>query len=146
MAGTTVDVGSGTTVAFTTGGFSAELIDVQWSGITRGSIETTHMGTTATAAAGATFGSRTFMPTDFTDPGELTLEYHFDPDITPPIEDATGDTVTVTWPKAAGDSSAAKWVGTGFVTGYTVNDPMEDKQTATLVFKLSALVTKTAAA
>ena len=66
------DLGNGTTIAFATSPFTAVITSLQVSGITRESIETTHLGT---AAAGAgKFGSKTFIPAKNTDPGEIRLD------------------------------------------------------------------------
>jgi hypothetical protein len=97
-----------------------------------------------TTASPATFGGRTHIATDLTDPGEITAEVHFDPDTAPPIE-ADAEVIRVTWPQV-GAETAAKWECSGFCTGFEVTDPMEDIMTASLTVKLSGGVTITAAA
>jgi len=138
-----VDVGTGLSLTFSTSGYSAEVIDVAWNGISRNSIETSHMGT---AAAGAgTFGNRTFIPGHLSDPGELRVTVHFNPDTLPPI-DATAETVTLTYDESGGDTSGATWSATGFVTGFEMAAPLDDKMTADVTVKLSGNVTRTAGA
>ena len=143
MAGATVDVGTGTTITFGTSGFTANLMSVRWSGISRAAIDTSHMGTTA---AGANqFGSRTFIPGDLVDPGELALEVQFNPQTNPPIG-AAAETITVTFPLVAGDATPASWACSGFVTAFEITDPLDDKMMATMTVKLSGKVSMTDAA
>jgi hypothetical protein len=54
MAAGDTDIGTGTT--FTFSGFTMQLLSIAWDGVSRGAIDTSHMGTT---------GGRTKMPTDF---------------------------------------------------------------------------------
>jgi hypothetical protein len=143
MPGTAVDVGHGTTITFGTSGFTANIMSVRWSGIQRTAVETSHMATTAPGAN--QFGNKTFIPSDLSDPGELTLELHFNPQTNPPI-DAVAETMTVTWPLVAGDSTPASWACSGFVTGFDLTDPLEDKMTSTCTIKLSGKVSMTDAA
>ncbi len=123
------DSGFGTTITWESG-FLGEVISVDWSGIARESIDTTHM-TTANNA-------KTFMPSDIYDPGEVSVEMAFNPSATPPITDAA-DEVTVTFP--AGDT----WVASGFLTSFDLNSPLEDRMTATAVVKLSGQIVVTPA-
>lgn len=143
MAGTKVDVGTGTTVVFGTSAFTANLTSVTWDGMDRASVETSHMGTAAPGAG--KHGNKTYIPGDFSDPGEVTMEIHFDPDKEPPIDQPI-ETITVSFPLVAGDATPASWAASGFVTSFSVNDPIEDLMTATMVIKLSGNITLTAAA
>ena len=143
MPGAAVDVGHGTTITFGTSGFTANIESVSWDGIARTVIETSHMGTTA---AGANqFGNRTFIPGDLVDPGTLTMNIHFNPQTNPPIG-AVAETITVTYPLVAGDSTPATWACSGFVSAFSLTDPMDDKMTAVLTVKFSGKVTETDAA
>jgi hypothetical protein len=142
MPGSPVDVGYGTTVVFGTSAFSAELLSVDWGGISREAIDVTHMGSGAPGAG--VFGNMEFIPNDISDPGELTMEIHFNPDTLPPI-DAVAETVTVTFPLFAGDTTPADWEGSGFVTSYEPTVPHDDKMTATMTVKFSGNITRTAA-
>lgn len=137
------DVGTGTTIVFGTSGFSAEIVGVQLGGVSREAIDTSHMGTTPTPAG--KMGSRTFMPGDLSDGGELQLEVHHDPDLVPPIGGAV-ETVTVTFPLPAGQATPASYAFSGFVTGYSAAVPLEDKMTGTLSVKVSGPITPTASA
>ena len=123
----TVDVGTGTTLTFGTSAFSAEVTGVDWTGFNFESVETTHMGTGT---------ARTFMRSDLYDPGEVTIDYNYDPSKTPPIT-TTSETVTITLP------DTTTWAGTGFMTSYEWNDPLEDRMSATLTIKLTGAITIT---
>ncbi len=138
----TVDIGTGTTIVFGTSAFSAEVLDVSGPGLARESIETSHMGTSGPGAGSV--GSKTFMPADLVDPGELSFDVHFNPDTVPPIH-GDAETVTVTFPIPAGLTNGATWVGTGFVTAYEPAAPPEDKMTASLPVKFSGSIAITAA-
>ena len=129
------DVGTGTVATFGTSGFTGELLSVDWSGISRESVNTSHMGTT-------TF--HTFIPGDLTDPGELTLEFNFEPD-DEPIWDDVEETLTIAFPLEVGQSSPATWAATVFATDVSVTDPLEDKMTMTMTLKATGAITVTAA-
>lgn len=122
------DVGTGTAITFDSG-FFAEILSVNWSGISRESIDTSHMGTT---------GGMTFTPGDLYDPGELQVEMAFVPGTSPPY-DGAAETCTVTWP----DAGAATWAASGFMTGFEVTGPLEERMTATGTVKLSGNITIT---
>lgn len=142
MAGSTVDVGTGTTIVFATSSFTAELLNISHSGINREALATSHMGTAAPGAG--TFGNMTFIPGQLSDPGEITAEFHFDPDQIPPI-DAVSEVITITFPLVAGDTTPAKWASTGFITGWEYTDDLETIMVATGTIKLTGNVTRTAA-
>lgn len=69
------------------------------------------------------------MPGDLVDDGDVTVDIHFDPDSQPPIS-AAPETITITFPLPAGQSTAGKVVGTGFISAWSWGDPLEDKMTA----------------
>lgn len=134
MASPAVNVGTGTTITFASS-FFAQITDASWSGISRASIETSHMGLSAPGAG--KFGNKTFMPGDLSDPGELRVTMHFNPDTRPPIDQAA-ETVTVSF------AGAGSWAATGYMTGFELQDPLEDKMVATATIKFSGNVTITA--
>ena len=135
MPGLPVDVGVGTIVEFATTGFSAEITDVRITGFNRNSIETSHMGTTWPVGANQV-GNKTFVPSKLSDAGSLALTIHFAPNTNPPL-DALPETVTVSWPKAPADATAAKWTGTGFITSYDVTAALEAVMVANVTVKFS---------
>jgi len=105
---------------------------VNLDGISRASIQTSHMGTTS---------AHTFMPGDLYDAGELKLTVHYDSALgLPPITSAA-ETVTITMP--AGGTSTHTIVGSGFLTGIAINDPLEGLITADLTVKYSGALTVT---
>lgn len=138
MAGKNVDVSTGITVVFGTSSFTAEIVDIAMGGVSRKSIDVSHMGTAAAGAA--EFGNMPFIPGRLTDAGELSMELHFNPQTIPPI-DLVEETVTITFPLVAGDSTPASYAFTGFFTGFDMGMPLDDKMTASATVKVSGNVT-----
>lgn len=120
-------IGTGTTVAFSSG-FFAEILSVSPVSASRNSVESSHMATPN--------NSHTFLPTDLVDWGEMTVELGFAPGTKPPIQNAT-ETITITFP----DSAASTWTFLGFMTGFDADDPLEDRATATAVIKYTGDLT-----
>lgn len=142
MAGTPVDVGTGATIVFGTSSFTAQVKDIDWGGIARDSHETTHLSTSVPGAN--EFGGKTFIPGDLADGGEITMDIHFNPDTLPPINLAP-EVVTVTWPKAAADTTASIWSASAFVTAYQGGAPVEELMAGSITVKIAGNVTFTAA-
>lgn len=143
MAGLNVDVSTGITVVFATSGFTGEIIDAGLGGVSRKSIDVSHMGT---AAPGATaFGNMPFIPGRLSDAGELTLELHFNPQTIPPLDLAT-ETVTVTFPLAPGDATPATYVFQGFFTEFSQAYPLDDKMVVSATVKVDGEIAVTVAA
>ena len=142
MAGTSVDVSTGITIVFGTSGFTSEILDVAQPGVSRKSIDVSHMGTAAPSAG--SYGNMPFIPGRLSDAGELTLDVHYNPDVVPPI-DLVAETITVTFPLVPGDSTPAKIVFTGFFTAFDPSFPLDDKMVASATIKISGSVARTAA-
>lgn len=141
MPGASVDLGNGASITFGTSGWTAQITSLAWNGVSRASVETSHLGTSA-AAAGK-IGSKTFMPASLTDPGSLAIEGHFNPNTNPPIEQAA-ETITVTFPLVSGDSTAANWQASGFMTDFAITGIVNDeKMMFSATVKLSGSVTMT---
>lgn len=119
-------LGHGTTITFDSG-FFASILSLQWTGIERAAVPATHFGTT---------GGKAFQPADLTDPGELVVEIHHDPDEAPPLASAA-ETVTITWP----EGTPATQSFSGFMTGYEINAADEEKVRATLRIKATGAIT-----
>ena len=128
-----VTLGTGATVTFATSSFTANVTDIGISGLSRESIDTSHLGTTA---------NRTFMPGSLVDAGELEMEIQFDPDNYPPIA-AAAETITITFPLSSAGTTEATWAATGFATGFTAGVTLEELMTGTLTVKFSGAITST---
>jgi len=123
------NVGTGTTVTFGTSSFTADVLSVSRSGITRESIETTHLGT-ATA--------RTFMVGDLYDAGELSMEIAWIGSLDPPY-DGVAETITIDY---AGAGSGHRWAASGFITSLEMTAGIEERMTATITIKYSGTITQ----
>lgn len=143
MAGTTVDIATGITVVFATSAFTARIMDVNPSGISRESHDISHQGTSQPGVG--KFGAREFLPADLSDPGELGLEIQFNADTVPPIDDPA-ELVTITWPLSPGDATAPIWAGQAFFTDYSPGAALDQIMTASVTLKWSGNVTITPAA
>lgn len=142
MAGTNVDIATGITVVLGTSGFTARIMDVNPSGISRESHDVSHQGTSQPGAG--EFGAREFLPADLSDPGELGLELQFNADTIPPI-DLPAELVTITWPKSPGDTTAPIWSGQGFFTDYSPGAALDQVMTASVTLKMTGNQTVTVA-
>ena len=122
-----MDVGTGCTVVFGTSGFTADIMSLNGSDITREDIDVTHMGST---------GYKEFQPSDLVDGGTVEMEIGFDPDEQPPISGAA-ETITITFPVPSGGASGATFVFVGYVNSWTWTAPMEEVMTATITIKVA---------
>jgi len=121
-----MDVGTGTTIAFATSSFTAELLALNGNDITRADIDVSHMGSTAYME---------YQPGALVDGGSIDIEIGFDPDVQPPVS-AAAETITITFPVASGNSSGATFVFTGYVNTWSFAVPLEDRMTATATIKV----------
>ena len=128
-----VDLGTGLSLTFGTSGFTANLLSVNGQDISRPAIQTTHLGTTT---------AHTFIPGDLYDPGGVEIEFQFDPDDYPPI-DQPAETITVTYPLSSGGTTAANWAASGFMTDFSWGAPLEELMTGSATLKLSGAITPT---
>ena len=107
MANAAVDIGTGATLTFGTSALA-----LNWTAINIGersiaTIDTTHLGTT---------GQMTSMGGDLTTQTPIVVDFQWDSEAIP-VELATAESLTVTFPQAAANtSSAATYIGTGFIT------------------------------
>jgi hypothetical protein len=121
-----MDVGTGTTIAFGTSSFSADVMSLSASDIAREDIDVTHMGST---------GYKEFQPSDLVDGGSIEMEIGFDPDSQPPISGAA-EVITITFPTPAGGISGATFVFNGYVSSWSWGAPLEEVMTATITIKV----------
>lgn len=146
MAGLAADAGTGVTVVFGTSAWTGELLSADWTAVARNAIETTHMG----SVNAQNWGSRSFLASDLVDAGELAIVVHANTLQTsatqsPAIIEAVIETITLTWPKAVGDTTAATWAASGFVTNVDTTFPLDDVVTHSVTVKLTGSVTIVAA-
>ncbi len=123
------NVGTGSTITFGTSSFSADILDINRTGITRPSIDVTHMGTT---------GGREFMPGDLYDPGEIEVEFGWIGTLDPPYDGAI-ETVTI---NCAGAGSGHNWASSCFCTNFEFGLPLEEKMTARMTLKATGDITQ----
>jgi len=120
---------TGLTITYQSG-LLAEIIDFSWSGMEREAIDTTNFSSTT---------AREYMPSTLYDSGELSVELLFDPEIDPTTAlSAASETVTVTYADAA---TASTMAANGFMTGFEIAGPLEDRMTATATLKLTGAIT-----
>ena len=137
MASPAVNVSTGLTITFDSG-FFAQITNVNWTGITRPAIKTSHMGTAAPSSN--QIANDTFIPGDLIDPGSLEVEGHFNPDTDPPMDQAAAATCTVTIP---GSTTPATWAASAFMTEFSIAMPLEDKMTFSATLKFSGIISIT---
>lgn len=139
------DVATGVTLVGATSGWTCEITDFNWTGVTRGSNDKTHHGSTQPANDGSEVGGDEFEPDVLGDPGQWELEINHDPNNPPPLF-KVAETWTLTFKKKTGDGSAATVAATGFITDYDVSNPVKGMRKANVTLKLSGVVALTDAA
>lgn len=123
------DIGTGSTVVFGTSAFSADILSIDISGVTRETYNTSHMGTTS---------SHTFALVDLVDNGTLTLEIAWVPGLVPPIlTNGAMETVVLTF-----GGTGSTWTFSCGQTELGVVVPLEEKMTATCTFKISGSISR----
>lgn len=107
MPGPDVQEGHGATLVFATTGYAPNIVSINTPGVTRAALETTNLGTT---------GGKIYIPEKLPEFGELSFTVQMNPDALAPV-DAPAEAITLTFGDAgAGNSSAADWDFTGFVS------------------------------
>ncbi len=115
------DVATGITIVFGTSGFSAEIIDVTPIRATREAIDDTHQGTTNT---------RTSIPADLVDPGQVRFTIAYNPSTEPPMHAAL-EVVTITHP------DGTTQVFNGFMINYEAEEPLDQKLTGSVELQIA---------
>ncbi len=118
-------VGTGISIQFQSG-FLAEILNVADQGMERASIDASHMGSS----------QMEFLPGTLQNWGQLECEIAFDPDLKPPL-DAAAEIVTITY------QNGTTWARSGFMTGFQVQAPLEERMTATASIKFTGDLTVT---
>jgi hypothetical protein len=128
---------TGATITFGTSSFSANIIEtIDWSGIERAVIETTHFGSTLPSSA-RQVGGKTFIPGKLVDPGELTLQIQYDPTLDLPLGSAdVAETITLTPPSGMSSNTITC---SGFMRSARIGLPLEGLATATVVVKFTGI-------
>ena len=119
-----VDLGNQTTLTWV--GFTGLLTSVNWT-MSRGSVETTSMGTT---------GARTFRSDELYDSGDVNAEVQFNDEQVSPVLTGTAATLTIKW---AGETPNA-WTADAFCTGYTANASIGELMSSSVSFKIGTEV------
>lgn len=125
------DTGFGSSITFQSG-FFAQFRVIEDVGSTREAIETTHNASTS--------GWATFIPADIKKMNRIRVQLLFDPDDTPPIDQAA-ETVTITFPVPAGSSGGATLQCSGFMTSNSASIPYDDLMTQEVELQLSGVPT-----
>jgi hypothetical protein len=127
------DIGTGATLTYA--GLTANLMSVEVSGVAREAIESSHLGTTT---------ARTFVVGDLYDPGTIEAEIQYDtedPMTNMAVYDDAASVLTLTFPLATGDATAATLAASAFVVDHSISVGLEELVTATFTFKLSGAIT-----
>ena len=115
-----MSVGTGTTI--TGSGLTGRITSVSWDGVTRESVDNTAMDNVSW---------KSFIPADLVDPGTLQVEGFFDSGT--PVFGAAG-AIVVTFP------GGGTWSSSGFMTDFSVSDPLEDQMTFSATFKITGAI------
>lgn len=105
------DTGHGSTLTFGTSGFSASIVSMTGVKKSRPVINASHLGTT---------GAEEKIPGDLEDHEAFEIECHFTPGAAGSIP-STGvvETITKSYPTAAGQSTPGTYAGSGFIVDFT---------------------------
>jgi hypothetical protein len=128
------DQGTGSTAVFTTNGFEGGVTFIDLSGsMSRGVVETTHLGTTV---------AKTFEPEDLYDGGEFSMTIDWIPNelnVTGGfLLSLQGQTVTITFSNSGADTYAATMFCTGVNWGPIAAN---ERMTASVNMKVTGAVT-----
>lgn len=121
------DTGFGSSVTFQSGFFACVRV-ISDIGSEREAIDTT--------CNSSTNGWGTMIPSDIKKMKAFRVQLLFDPDETPPIDQAA-ETVTITFPTPAGGSTGATVAASGFMTDFTAESPYNDLMTAEATIQFS---------
>lgn len=127
------DIGFGITIVFQSG-FCAEILSVDFGGMTRASVSTLHSETPE--------GWMTKMASRIKDAGSIDVELAFNPNTSPPINEAAS-AGEIRFPTPAGGSTPAKWAASMFMTNYKPTVPIDERMTAAVTLEISGKITIT---
>lgn len=133
-----VDVGTGTRITFHRSRFSGEVTGASHDGRSRPEIMTHHLLSEVPPPGSNKFGGITKRTGRLQDPGNLSLELHFDPgDLVPINQDP--EPITVEYPPPKGKSVGAKLIGEGFMSSDSTAVQLEDKMTQSVTLSMSGI-------
>lgn len=135
MAASPADMGFGHALTFSSSFFGYVRV-TSVNSISRDPIETTH--------SASSNGTRTYIPSDLEDWGEVQIEGLLDHNTTPPISSAA-ESFTLTFPLATGEAVGATWAGSAFMTSFSASVPFDGVCTFSATLKFAGAVTVTAA-
>lgn len=137
------DQGTGVYLELVTSATDLLIVDLRRTGISRGSVDTTHSETTPDASG---YLWRTFRPSDIIDGGMIEAEVHFDARIALPIN-ADIQSCKIHFPAGDGETTGPILTFNAFMTAQDDSySPLDDvTMKATLRFKVSGAYTLTAA-
>lgn len=121
-----INYGDGTTIAFATTSFTANVISINGPNPTREPIPTTHLGTT---------NDMTFIPAALVDGGDVSITIQYDPTVTIPI-DEPAETITI---DPAGSGSTLSF--SGFLTSATHSFAVGELMQTDINIKVSGAIT-----
>ena len=101
------DTGNSATIAFATTAFTASWTEFDLGNETLDALESSHLATT---------NYKTFVPSDLKDGGTITGTFFWDQSFSTFPSTGTAETVTVTFPLKSGESTAATFAATGFIS------------------------------
>jgi hypothetical protein len=129
------DIGQGTTISFggiltnSSNSSTYRVNGINWGGISREVVDASHM---------LTSGGKEFLASENYDPGEISVEIHFDPSISPiPTMTNVSTTQIVAVRFANGGTNTALWSAYGFLSQFEAGAPKDDMMTGTVTIKLS---------
>ena len=125
-------LGHGTTISFS--GFSAEVTDLDISGVTREALDVSNLSTDTWME---------FVPGGLVNPGTSNISFNFETGVIPPITSTTATTITITFPTDPGGNTGGTLVCDGFITDYSVTIDGTIRK-ATAVIKWTGEMTWTA--
>lgn len=134
MAAAVADMGFSHALTFSSTFFAFVRV-TSWNNMSRASLDTTH--------SGSTNGSATFIPSDIEDWGEVQIEGLLKCDTIPPLSSAA-ETFTLTFPISSGNTTAATWAGSAFMTNFSASVPYDGMMTFSATLKISGIITVTA--
>lgn len=138
MPSPAVDIATGMTIEFLTSLWTANIEDINPTGIgAREAVPTSHQLTTK--ATGDDFGGRTYSPNDLAEPGTIPFTFQFNPDDPPPLNEDVEE-IRLTWPEGA------DWQGDGFlINGIDIVGELDGKIIASATIQLSGVQNHTPA-